>query len=94
MNFSLLLKDNKIWIGYNSPSNFNTPDGITTKINGLTRWFTNLDIDKRYDDLILYKKYNAEEYPKYDNYDAINVGKVTDIPVDYMGVMGVPIGFL
>ena len=49
---------------------------------------------KRHEDLILYKKYNPEEYPKYDNYDAINVDKTNDIPMDYKGVMGVPITFL
>ena len=59
-------------------------------------WFTNLDIEKRHEDLILYKKYfgNEKEYPKYDNYDAINVDKTKDIPVDYKGVIGVPISFL
>ena len=56
--------------------------------------FTNLEINKRHEKLILYKTYNPEEYPKYDNYDAINVDKVADIPVDYKGVMGVPITFL
>ncbi len=58
------------------------------------RWFTNLDHKKRHEELILYKKYTPEEYPKYDNYDAINVDKVSDIPCDYYGVMGVPITFL
>ena len=58
------------------------------------RWFTNLDIDKHYEDLILYKKYTPEEYPKFDNYDAINVDKTCDIPMDYDGVMGVPITFI
>lgn len=57
-------------------------------------WYTNLDHDKRYKELILYKKYNSEEYPKYDNHDAINVNKVVDIPMDYDGVMGVPITFI
>ena len=57
-------------------------------------WFTNLDHKKRHEELLLYKKYNTEEYPKYDNYDAIEVSKVTDIPMDYDGVMGVPITFL
>ena len=56
--------------------------------------FTNLDIQKRHEKLILWKNYTPEEYPKYDNYDAINVNKVSDIPVDYDGVMGVPITFL
>jgi hypothetical protein len=57
-------------------------------------WFTNLDISKRHEDLILYKKYDEEEYPKYDNYDGINVNKVAEIPVDFEGKMGVPITFL
>lgn len=57
-------------------------------------WFTNLDISKRHEELILYKTYTAEEYPTYDNYNAINVDKVADIPMDYDGVMGVPITFL
>lgn len=57
-------------------------------------WLTNLDIDKRYLDLILHKKYNPEEYPTYENYDAINVDKTKDIPFDYAGEMGVPITFL
>lgn len=57
-------------------------------------WFTNLDISKRHQNLTLYKKYNSEDYPKYDNYDAINVDRYTEIPYDYDGVMGVPITFL
>ena len=56
-------------------------------------WFTNLDIKKRHEDLILYKHYNPKDYPTYDNYDAINVDKVSDIPCDYDGIMGVPITF-
>ncbi len=59
-----------------------------------TIWFTNLDIIKRHETLDLIEKYTPEKYPKYDNYDAINVDKVLDIPVDYDGVMGVPITFL
>ena len=58
------------------------------------RWFTNLDHKKRHEELLLYKKYNEEEYPKYDNYDAIEIGKTKDIPMDYNGIMGVPITFL
>jgi len=57
-------------------------------------WFTNLGHNKRHEPLDLYKHYTPEEYPKYDNYDAINVDKVCDIPMDYNGVMGVPISFL
>lgn len=59
-----------------------------------TCWFTNLDNAKRHEELILYKKYNPEEYPTYDNYDAIEVSKTNDIPIDYKGVMGVPITFM
>ena len=57
-------------------------------------WLTNLDISKRHEDLILYKKYSPEEYPKYENYEAINVNKTKDIPCDYDGEIGVPITFL
>lgn len=57
-------------------------------------WFTNLEISKRHEELILWKHYTPEEYPKYDNYDAIHVGKTSEIPCDYDGVMGVPISFL
>ena len=57
-------------------------------------WFTNLDHKKRHEELILYKKYNEEEYPKYDNYDAINVNRYDEIPLDYDGIMGVPITFI
>lgn len=58
------------------------------------RWYTNLDYNERHEDLILYRTYNTEEYPKYDNFDAINIDKTTDIPCDYDGIMGVPITFL
>lgn len=58
------------------------------------RWFTNLDYPQRHEDLDLYKRYSPEKYPKYDNYDAVNVDKTSDIPYDYNGVMGVPITFL
>ena len=61
---------------------------------GNAAWFTNLDHAKRHEDLILYKRYSPEEYPKYDNYDAINVDRTADIPEDYDGAMGVPITFL
>ena len=57
-------------------------------------WFTNLEVEKHKQDIILYKKYTPEEYPKYDNYDAINVNKYTDIPYDYTGYIGVPITFI
>lgn len=58
------------------------------------RWFTNLDYRQRHEDLVLYETYSTEKYPKYDNYDAINVDRTNEIPADYDGVMGVPIAFL
>ena len=58
------------------------------------RWFTNLDYPQRHEKLPLYKRYNPNEFPKYDNYDAINVDKTSDIPYDYDGIMGVPITFI
>ncbi len=58
------------------------------------RWFTNLDFPERHEELILYKSYSPDEYPTYDNFDAIEVGKTKDIPMDYEGVMGVPITFM
>jgi hypothetical protein len=61
---------------------------------GRILWFTNLDTTKRHEELVLYKKYNPKEYPKYDNYDAIEASRYSDIPMDYDGVMGVPISFL
>lgn len=57
-------------------------------------WFTNLEHSKRQEKMILYKKYNPTDYPKYDNYNAIEVSKTADIPMDYDGAMGVPITFL
>lgn len=91
--FFPLLKDNKVWIGYNNVKEFRQPDGSMKKFGNIG-WYTNLDIKKRHEELVLYKKYTPEEYPKYDNCDAINVDKVSDIPIDYDGVMGVPITFL
>jgi hypothetical protein len=58
------------------------------------RWFTNIDHKKRHEEQILFRKYSPAEYPRYDNYDAIEVGKVSDIPEDWDGIMGVPITFL
>ena len=57
------------------------------------RWYTNLDVKQRHEEMILYKRYDPELYPKYDNFDAIEVSKTADIPCDYAGVMGVPITF-
>lgn len=90
------IKDNKLWLGVSPRSmNFKKSDGSIDVVNA--SWFTNLDNKKRHIDLIrnvLYKKYNEVDYPKYDNYDAINVDKTNDIPVDYFGCMGVPITYL
>ena len=82
-----LLKTKKVGSAYK------IVDGIV-KGRSQSVWFTNLDHKKRHEDLILYKKYSPDEYPKYDNYDAINVNKTEHIPVDYAGEMGVPISFL
>ena len=90
-----LIKDNKLWLGVTSPEDFVQPKGDKKKnMKGLTRWFTNIEHSMRNLPLDLYKKYNPKDYPKYDNYDAINVNKTSDIPMDYDGVMGVPITFL
>ena len=82
-----LLKDSK------NGSKYRIVNGVV-KGRSASIWFTNLEHSKRNEELILYKRYNPEEYPKFDNYDAINVDKVNEIPCDYYGVMGVPITFL
>ena len=99
------IKENKIWLGYNSVKTFVNNKNELQHF-GNVGWFTNLPVSKRNEDLILYKRYYKTEedknnpnytnpdYPKYDNYDAIEVSKVVDIPIDYDGVMGVPITFL
>ena len=89
------IKENKMWLGYNCVRHFAQPDGSMFE-TARTFWYTNLDISKRHENIILYKRYygNEGEYPKYENYDAINVDRVKDIPTDYKGVMGVPITFL
>lgn len=90
-----MIKENKIWVGYTQPKDFRLEDGsITKKINGLARWFTNLTTSKRNEELVLTKSYNSIDYPKYDNYDAIEVGQVANIPKDYNEVMGVPVTFI
>ena len=92
-NIFPLLRDNKMWLGYNPVKEFKQPDGTIKKF-GNKLWYTNLDIDKRHEDLDLIEHYSPEKYIKYENYDAIEVNKVLNIPVDYDGVMGVPISFL
>ena len=93
-----LIRNSLVWLGYEFPKEFALADGTLTKrVNGLCRWFTNLDHKKRHTALDLRGNYytgNEDRYPKYDNYAAINVDKVADIPCDYDGVMGVPITFL
>ncbi len=69
-------------------------DGVVYGRLGSASWYTNLDYRQRHEELILYKSYSPEEYPKYDNYDAIEVGKTKEIPMDWDGAMGVPITFL
>ncbi len=104
-----LIKQNKMWLGFKSGDmSFRVPSdsepretrfwidetGQKWRSLGNICWYTNLDISKRHENLILYKTYNEKEYPEFDNYDAVNVGKVDSIPSDYEGVMGVPITFL
>lgn len=89
------IKEDNLWLGYNSPEGFIQPDGEDVKqMKGLCYWFTNIPHKKRNEEIILYKTYNETEYPKYDNYNAINVDKTKEIPMDFDGVMGVPISFL
>lgn len=69
-------------------------NGVRYQTIGNSAWFTNLDVKKRHEEIILVKRYSPEEYPHYDNYDAVEVSKVVNIPCDYAGIMGVPITFL
>ena len=94
-----LFKDNKVWLGVNTIKEFNTPSGDVKKFGNIN-WFTNLtNTEKRewIKTTYLYSKKDTlypNLYPKYDNYDAINVDKVNQIPMDYYGTMGVPITFM
>ena len=90
------LKENKIWIGASCKSvSFKTSFSLEPKKFGNIRWFTNLKLNYKVKPLDLSRNhYTPEKYPKYDNYDAINVDKVADIPCDYPGVMGVPLTFM
>lgn len=90
-----LLRDNQIWFGNTKPKEFKQPDG-TVQVFGNIGWYTNLSHSRRNEEIVLFKTYTGNEsaYPKYANYDAIEVGKVADIPVDYTGHMGVPITFM
>ncbi len=101
-----LIKANRLWLGYGFRGNaghfYSKYEDIATagdhragmiRVSGVT-WFTNLELAKRHEPLVLYKRYTPEDYPEYDNYQAINVNKTAEIPMDYDGVMGVPITFL
>lgn len=84
-----LFKNNGIWMGYGGANNFITPSGQTKKINGLARWFTNLDVSKRHQPIPLTEHFQKELYPIYDNYAAFNTDKVKNIPVERDFVMNV-----
>lgn len=104
-----LLRDNRMWLGYGFKRNmahFVAPHYEDTasdadhregmiRVSGVV-WYTNLDIDKRHEEMILVRRYagNEDAYPRYDNYDAIEVSRTQEIPIDYDGVMGVPITFM
>jgi hypothetical protein len=104
-----LIRQNKMWLGNGfqsgnayfatSHSSEEYAKGVFNADTGLVKfrnvsWFTNLDLAKRHEELILWKTYNPNDYPAYDNYDAIEVSRLADMPLDYTGVMGVPITFL
>ena len=107
--FFPLLMQNKVWLGYgNGDMSFKVPeyfepretrfwvddDGQKWRSLGNIAWFTNLDIRKRHEEMILVKRYDSSKYPNYDNYEAIEISKTADIPCDFPGVMGVPITFM
>ena len=104
-----LIKDNKVWLGnkaghfwFKVPSHYEVKatdfkvdeNGQKWRRMGNICWFTNLDFEKRHEKMLLWKKYTPEAYPKYDNYDAIEVSKTADIPCDWQGAIGVPITFM
>lgn len=104
-----LIQEGKMWFGYSTGDmSFKVPEtyppmstrywvddtGQKWRSMGNVRWYTNFDIDKRHEDLILYKKFNPNDYLKYDGYDALFIKKYSEIPYDYDGDMGVPITFL
>lgn len=90
-----LFKNNQVWFGYTSPKIFITPDRTEKKFGNIL-WYTNLESGKRHCRIDLKNCYygNERNYSKYDNYDAIEVSKVVNIPKDYYGLMGVPVTFL
>ena len=104
-----LFMEDKVWLGCNSGHYwFKVPDSYEEKKTdfkidengqkwrrmGNICWYTNLDTERRHEDMILFREYSAEKYPKYDNYDAIEVSKTADIPCDYFDTIGVPITFM
>jgi hypothetical protein len=105
-----LIQDNKLWTGYDNggtkwfqvPNDYDIETDTRIKVEngvkffsmGRIMWFTNLDMEKRHQEMTLYKKYSPQEFPKYDDYEVINIDKVADIPMDYEGIMGVPITFI
>jgi len=94
-----LIRDNKVWLGNSSPKEFLQPDGTIKKFGNIL-WFTTLDHNKRHEWIETTYKYANKErlypelYPKFGNFDAINVNRITEIPMDYDGIMGVPDTFL
>ena len=104
-----IIHQQKLWLGNNNGDMaFKVPDNYPIKETrfwidengqkwrsfGTMCWLTNLDLAKRHEQLPLYKRYTPDEYPPYDNFDAIDVSSYKDIPAEYYGVMGVPLGFL
>lgn len=104
-----LLKNNKMWLGHcNGDMAFRVPDhyepretrfwidetGQKWRSMGNIAWFTNLDIKRRHEPMILIRRYNPDMYPHYDNFDAIDVDSLENIPYDYPGIMGVPLTFM
>lgn len=100
-----LIKDNKLWLGVNNGAKtYKVPDAFEGKhdvVNGEkyvtlgnTGWFTNLTHHIRNTEIHLFERYTEDKYPRYDNYDAIDISRVSEIPLDYKGNMGVPITFL
>lgn len=104
------IQQDRMWLGYNNggtkwfrvPMEYDVPTASRMKVEegikyisfGSINWYTNLDTTKRHEEVALYRKYTPEEYPRYVNYDAIEVSRVFNIPIDYEGEMGVPITFL
>jgi len=102
------IKENKMWLGNTHPVKFRVPDdyemrevrswrdeeGQNWRSLGNACWFTNLDFKKRHDEIDVFRPFNPDEYPEYDNYKAIEVSRFKDIPKDYAGIMGVPVTFL